>query len=161
MVRNLSTYAKRIRCEVPRSAEFRVVTEMLGTGCNLFVLHIFCPSFMWALGAHARFFCRHICCRVRNEIGVAPGLSVSIDVEFLTRKPYDYVDKLVITAEAAQPGNVVKNICFSIVYWYTCAHDMRIYVYIYIYTDAYLKMFMFASRSKSHYSPVFACVTVI
>ena len=37
---------------------------------------------------------------LRNEIGVAPGLSVSIDVEFLTRKPYDYVDKLVITAEA-------------------------------------------------------------
>ncbi|OLQ10587.1 hypothetical protein AK812_SmicGene5641 [Symbiodinium microadriaticum] len=61
VVRNLSTYAKRIRCEVPKSAEFRVVTE--------------------------------------NEIGIAPGLSVSIDVEFLTRKPYDYVDKLVITAE--------------------------------------------------------------
>lgn len=39
---------------------------------------------------------------VRNEIGVAPGLSVSIDVEFLTRKANDFVDKLVITAEDSQ-----------------------------------------------------------
>ena len=43
----------------------------------------------------------HVTSLPRNEIGIAPGLSVSIDVEFLTRKPYDYVDKLVITAEAA------------------------------------------------------------
>ena len=35
VVRNLSTYAKRIRCEVPKSAEFRVVTETLGASLGL------------------------------------------------------------------------------------------------------------------------------
>jgi hypothetical protein len=34
-----------------------------------------------------------------NQIAIAAGLSISIDVEFLTRKPSDVVDKLVITAE--------------------------------------------------------------
>lgn len=61
VVRNLSTYVKRIRFQVPKSQEFRIVTE--------------------------------------NEIGVAPGLSVSVDVEFLTRKVDDFFDKLVVVAE--------------------------------------------------------------
>lgn len=34
-----------------------------------------------------------------NQMAIAPGLSVEVDIEFLTRKPFDYVDKLVITAE--------------------------------------------------------------
>ena len=35
----------------------------------------------------------------RNEIGVAPGLSVSVDIEFLTRKADDFYDTLVVVAE--------------------------------------------------------------
>lgn len=61
VVRSLSTYVKRIRFQVPKSQEFRIVTE--------------------------------------NEIGVAPGLSVSVDVEFLTRKADDFYDTLVVVAE--------------------------------------------------------------
>lgn len=34
-----------------------------------------------------------------NQRAIAPGLSISIDVEFLTRKPFDYVDRLIIKAE--------------------------------------------------------------
>eukprot|EP00931_Biecheleriopsis_adriatica_P036216 TRINITY_DN2086_c0_g1_i7.p1 TRINITY_DN2086_c0_g1~~TRINITY_DN2086_c0_g1_i7.p1 ORF type:complete len:2928 (-),score=554.29 TRINITY_DN2086_c0_g1_i7:9-8792(-) len=60
-VRNLSTYAKRIRCQPPTSPEFRLVSQ--------------------------------------NEIAIAPGLSVTIDIEFLTRKPFDYVDRLMVTSE--------------------------------------------------------------
>ena len=36
---------------------------------------------------------------MRNEIGIAPGLSVSVDVEFLTRHAGDFSDKLVVLAE--------------------------------------------------------------
>lgn len=35
----------------------------------------------------------------KNEIAIAPGLPISIDIEFLTRNPCDRVDKLLITAE--------------------------------------------------------------
>lgn len=36
---------------------------------------------------------------MRNEIGIAPGLSVSVDVEFLTRVAGDFSDRLVVLAE--------------------------------------------------------------
>lgn len=45
---------------------------------------------------------------LRNEIGVAPGLSVSVDIEFLTRKADDYSDTLVVVAED-QPLRCVKG----------------------------------------------------
>jgi hypothetical protein len=34
-----------------------------------------------------------------NQIAIAPGLSISIQVEFLTHKPSDVVDRLIVTAE--------------------------------------------------------------
>mmetsp|Transcript_20679 Transcript_20679/g.39293 ORF Transcript_20679/g.39293 Transcript_20679/m.39293 type:complete len:2902 (+) Transcript_20679:155-8860(+) len=34
-----------------------------------------------------------------NQMAIAPGLSISIDVEFLTRKPSDVVDKITVMAE--------------------------------------------------------------
>lgn len=51
-----------------------------------------------------------LCCSepLRNEIGVAPGLSVSVDIEFLTRKADDYSDTLVVVAED-QPLRCVKG----------------------------------------------------
>lgn len=35
----------------------------------------------------------------KNETAIAPGMPITIDIEFLTRKSFDYVDKLVIKAE--------------------------------------------------------------
>jgi hypothetical protein len=53
-----------------------------------------------------------------NQMTIAPGLSISVDVEFLTRRPYDYEDRLLITAEdfKFEVPLVAKAPCASIVF---------------------------------------------
>lgn len=61
VVKNLSSFVKRIRCEPPVTEEFTLISE--------------------------------------NRTALAPGLAMTIDVEFLTRRSGDYADRIVLKAE--------------------------------------------------------------
>jgi hypothetical protein len=53
-----------------------------------------------------------------NQTAIAAGISVQIDVEFLTRRPFDYEDKLIVQAEhfSCEVPLIAKGPCARIVF---------------------------------------------